>query len=83
VKDESRWQIEHRERKRARGECGYGGCHEARVGAKWCAIHALAAADGKIRRRLRKKTTPELLEAMDMHRRLIEAIDDEIRRRGG
>jgi hypothetical protein len=73
--------LAHRERKRARGECSYGGCREPRFKSGMCVAHYDDALERKQAGRLQKKTDAELLALRDLHAINLSRIDKELARR--
>ncbi len=78
----SQSQFRYRDRKRAAGECIYGGCHAPAIeGRDLCSPHAVWAAGRSSASKLVKMTDAELVAKREKHSRALRRIEDEIARR--
>lgn len=82
MKAESRAVLAHVARKRAKGECAYGGCHKHSGRSKLCAAHRIQDNAWKLARNMRARTTDALLALHQKHRRIADAAVAELRSRG-
>ena len=80
---ESKKQMDHRARKRAKGECVYGGCHDKAVARKngMCSKHHAHDYERKAVAAVRRMTKTELLLARDRFKRALQRVVTEIGRR--
>jgi hypothetical protein len=74
-------QMRYRARKRARGECIYGGCHEASAKGSMCLHHYTIEYERKMEGKLKLLTSDQLLASRARHQRAITRINWEITRR--
>lgn len=80
---ESEKQMAHRARKRAKGECVYGGCHDKVEPQKngMCSKHHAHDYERKAVADVRRMTKTKLLLARDRFKRALKRVIAEIKRR--
>jgi len=71
-------QRSYRKRKKDKGECIYGGCHEkcAPSNLNYCASHRETANSATMRGHYRSMTRRKLLELRDKYLRLVALIEE-------
>lgn len=74
-------QFAHRARKRALGECIYGGCHKASEKGSMCLAHYKSEYERKLAGKLKHLSDLGLFRSLARHERAIRRIKLEIDRR--